>query len=73
MSKARHTVTEPKTLREPLNGVATTLPPRARSALVTAAGIEPSKGRTESQERTSALDHTIRSIMDEYPTYFKGR
>jgi hypothetical protein len=53
--------------------VATVLPPRARQALVAAANIEPGKGRTESQERTNALDHTIRSIKDQYPTYFKQR
>lgn len=73
MSNPRHTVISPATLREPLPEVSTTLPPRARSALVAAANIEPSKPRTESYERTTALDSTIRSIKEEFPTYFQPK
>jgi hypothetical protein len=54
--------------------VANVLPPRARAVLVAAVGVEPTKGRTESEERTKALDLAIRTIKEMYPTYFqKGK
>lgn len=52
-------------------GVALLLPQQARNVLVVAASIDPGTPRTESQARTNALDHAIRSIKQRYPTYFK--
>lgn len=53
--------------------VSTLLPPKARTLLVAAAGVDPSKGRGESVERTRALDYAIERVKQDYPLHFKER
>lgn len=53
--------------------VSTVLPPQARNALVAAASIDAGVPRTESQERTNALDYAIRNIRTKFPSFFKEK
>lgn len=47
------------------------LPSQARELLIAAAAVDPSKGRGESMERRSALDHAITRVKRTYPKFFK--
>lgn len=51
--------------------VCTILPPKARELLIVAAGVEPSRARGESVERTRALDYAIKRVKQTYPQFFK--
>lgn len=53
--------------------VSAVLPPQARSALIAAVNIDTGVPRTESQERTNALDYAIRNIRTKFPSFFKEK
>lgn len=54
---------------QPLSKV---LPFAAAMALAAAAKVDSDRPRTESQERTNALDRAIREVKAKYPLFFKG-